>query len=57
MVLPAFPVKSPNLDKVMGTMPDYAEYASIVSLAEACQRLFEMYLPGAPRMLPGIKRS
>ena len=47
MVLPAFPGKTPNLDKVMGTMPDYAEYASIVSLAEACQRLSEMYLPGA----------
>lgn len=47
LVLPAFPVKSPNLRKVLGRLPDKAEEIGLRLLAEVCERVQEVYSPGA----------
>ncbi|WP_408288490.1 L-tyrosine/L-tryptophan isonitrile synthase family protein [Paraburkholderia aspalathi] len=46
-ILPAFPSKSPNLNKVLGRFPDMAEKLSISFLNELCQRIQQLYPPGA----------
>lgn len=46
-VLPAFPAKSPNLSKVLGTMPDMAEKLSLEFLNTLCKQIQKMYSPGA----------
>ena len=45
-VLPAFPGKSPNLEKVLGTLPDHAERLSLNFLGTLCQRIKKYYSPG-----------
>ena len=45
-VLPAFPGKSPNLQKVLGHLPDYAERLSLHFLESLCQRIKKYYSPG-----------
>lgn len=45
-VLPAFPGKSPNPEKVLGTLPDHAERLSLNFLGTLCQRIKKYYLPG-----------
>ncbi len=45
-VLPAFPGKSPNLEKVLGHLPDYAEKISLDFLGKLCQRIKKYYSPG-----------
>jgi pyoverdine/dityrosine biosynthesis protein Dit1 len=45
-VLPAFPGKSPNLNKVLGDMPDVAEFLSLQFLYSLNQRIQELYRPG-----------
>ena len=45
-VLPAFPGKSPNLEKVLGTLPDYAEELSLIFLESLCQKVKKYYSPG-----------
>lgn len=45
-VLPAFPGKSPNLEKVLGPLPDQAEHLSLKFLGELCRRIKCFYLPG-----------
>ena len=45
-VLPAFPGKSPNTNKVLGPMPDFAEKLSLSFLASLCERVKEIYFPG-----------
>ena len=50
-VLPAFPGKSPNLVKVLGTLPDMAERCSLEFLEGLCERIRKMYLPGAQVIL------
>jgi pyoverdine/dityrosine biosynthesis protein Dit1 len=45
-VLPAFPGKSPNLEKVFGPLPDYAEQLSLHFLGELCLRIKNYYSPG-----------
>jgi pyoverdine/dityrosine biosynthesis protein Dit1 len=45
-VLPAFPGKSPNLEKVLGFLPDYAEQLSLKFLGSLCQKIKEYYAPG-----------
>ncbi|WP_372371627.1 L-tyrosine/L-tryptophan isonitrile synthase family protein [Candidatus Uabimicrobium sp. HlEnr_7] len=45
-VLPAFPGKSPNLKKVLGTLPDRAEELSLDFLGDLCKRIKKYYLPG-----------
>ncbi|WP_050463781.1 L-tyrosine/L-tryptophan isonitrile synthase family protein [Herbaspirillum autotrophicum] len=46
-VLPAFPAKSPNPDKILGVLPDMAEKISIIFLNQVCQRIRLFYPPGA----------
>ncbi|MCB0411487.1 MAG: isocyanide synthase family protein [Bdellovibrionales bacterium] len=45
-VLPAFPGKSPNSEKVLGPLPDYAEQLSLNFLGNLCQRIKKYYSPG-----------
>ena len=46
-VLPAFPGKSPNLGKVLGTLPDMAERRALEFLQQLCERIGRIYQPGA----------
>lgn len=46
-ILPAFPAKSPNLAKVLGTLPDMAEQLSLEFLDNLCKQIQEVYSPGA----------
>ncbi len=46
-VLPAFPGKSPNLTKVLGTLPDMAEQLALRFLETLCEQIREIYSPGA----------
>lgn len=45
-VLPAFPGKSPNPEKVLGYLPDYAEKLSLRFLENLCQGIKKFYKPG-----------
>lgn len=46
-VLPAFPGKSPNLNKVLGVLPDMAERRALEFLQHLCDRVKRLYAPGA----------
>lgn len=46
-VLPAFPGKSPNTNKVFGPLPDLAERHSLVFLNSLCTKIQRIYSPGA----------
>ncbi|MNK84160.1 Pyoverdine/dityrosine biosynthesis protein [compost metagenome] len=46
-VLPAFPGKSPNPGKVLGTLPDMAERCALEFLQGLCDRIERRYSPGA----------
>ncbi len=46
-VLPAFPAKSPNPAKVLGTLPDMAERLSLDFLNNLCKQIQKIYSPGA----------
>jgi pyoverdine/dityrosine biosynthesis protein Dit1 len=45
-ILPAFPGKSPNPEKVLGPLPDHAERLSLSFLGALCQRIKSIYKPG-----------
>jgi pyoverdine/dityrosine biosynthesis protein Dit1 len=45
-VLPAFPGKSPNLNKVLGVLPDRAEFLSLKFLNQLCLGIANIYPPG-----------
>jgi hypothetical protein len=45
--LPAFPCKSPNLNKVGGTMPDLAEHLALDVLRGFVKEICKLYPPGA----------
>lgn len=47
MVLPAFPAKSPNPDKVLGRMPDKGELLALQFLNFLCEQIKAIYPPGA----------
>jgi len=47
LVLPAFPAKSPNLSKVLGSRPDTAERLALRQLQTVCEEIGEIYTPGA----------
>jgi pyoverdine/dityrosine biosynthesis protein Dit1 len=51
LVLPAFPCKSPNLAKVLGTLPDMAEQMALEFLQQLCERIGRIYEPGAQVIL------
>ena len=46
-VLPAFPGKSPNSNKVLGPLPDMAEKCALEFLQNLCDRIKKIYAPGA----------
>jgi len=46
-VLPAFPAKSPNRTKVLGTLPDFGESLALDFLQALCDRIRALYAPGA----------
>src|SRR5471030_231814 len=46
-ILPAFPAKSPNLSKVLGTCPDLGEQLSLRQLNDLCLKIGELHAPGA----------
>lgn len=46
MILPAFPAKSPNRKKTIGTLPDMAEQQALLYLGNICRRLSEIHPPG-----------
>ncbi len=46
-VLPAFPGKSPNPEKVLGPLPDMAERRALEFLDHLCDRVQRHHLPGA----------
>lgn len=46
-VLPAFPAKSPNLKKVLGTLPDRAEQIALDFLSRLCGEVTGLYSAGA----------
>ncbi|AOJ06053.1 L-tyrosine/L-tryptophan isonitrile synthase family protein [Burkholderia mayonis] len=46
-VLPAFPSKSPNPNKVLGRFPDLAEKLSLSFLSDLCERIRRFHAPGA----------
>lgn len=50
-VLPAFPGKSPNREKVLGPLPDQAERLSLHFLNNLCQRIKKFYTPGVKIIL------
>jgi pyoverdine/dityrosine biosynthesis protein Dit1 len=45
--LPGFPGKSPNLYKVLGHVPDKAEWVALGFLQSLCERIRAEYAPGA----------
>jgi L-tyrosine isonitrile synthase len=45
--LPAFPCKSPNLNKVAGTLPDEGELLALRTLQRLCDEVAGVYTPGA----------
>jgi pyoverdine/dityrosine biosynthesis protein Dit1/AcrR family transcriptional regulator len=46
-VLPAFPAKSPNTTKVLGSLPDLGEEIALVTLENLCKEIQSIYAPGA----------
>lgn len=50
-ILPAFPGKSPNPEKVLGTLPDLAEKLALKFLGTLCQRIKKIYSPGIKLIL------
>lgn len=46
-VLPAFPGKSPNKNKVLSSSPDYAEALALGFLSRLCKKIKSIYAPGA----------
>lgn len=47
LLLPAFPAKSPNKSKVLGSLPDMAEELALDFLEGVCREVREFYPPGA----------
>ncbi len=47
LLLPAFPAKSPSLDKVLGKLPDQAEVNALLHLQAVCDEIQRIYEPGA----------
>ncbi|MGZ3740061.1 MAG: L-tyrosine/L-tryptophan isonitrile synthase family protein [Bdellovibrionota bacterium] len=47
LVLPAFPAKSPNREKTLGALPDFAEVLGLERLQEICNAIGTIHAPGA----------
>lgn len=50
-VLPAFPGKSPNQEKVLGILPDMGERLALQFLNNLCHQIQQQYAPGAKLIL------
>ena len=46
-ILPAFPAKSPNKNKVLGELPDLGEETALITLENMCREIADAYPPGA----------
>ena len=46
-ILPAFPAKSPNLNKVLSALPDLGEEIALRTLEDLCLEIKSIYAPGA----------
>lgn len=46
-ILPAFPAKSPNQNKVLGELPDLGEEIALNTLEDLCREIGSVYPPGA----------
>ena len=46
-ILPAFPAKSPNPQKVLGVLPDLGEQIALSTLDDICKEIKSIYKPGA----------
>jgi pyoverdine/dityrosine biosynthesis protein Dit1 len=46
LILPAFPAKSPNPRKTLGTLPDKAEEQALIYLEKVCAELCKLHAPG-----------
>jgi pyoverdine/dityrosine biosynthesis protein Dit1/AcrR family transcriptional regulator len=46
-ILPAFPAKSPNLEKVLGDLPDLGEETALITLENMCCEISDAYPAGA----------
>lgn len=46
-ILPAFPAKSPNRNKVLGSRPDLGEEIALQGLQQICDQIESIYKPGA----------
>ncbi len=46
-ILPAFPAKSPNHEKVLGTVPDLGEEIALTTLEDLCKEIKSVYPAGA----------
>jgi pyoverdine/dityrosine biosynthesis protein Dit1 len=51
MVLPAFPWKNPNTDKVLGSSPDLGEELGLARLNHLCEEIAKIYSCGAQLLL------
>ncbi len=51
LLLPAFPAKSSNPEKTLGSLPDYGEVLALKRLDGLCRRIGEAYAPGARLMI------
>ncbi|WP_171025596.1 L-tyrosine/L-tryptophan isonitrile synthase family protein [Hymenobacter jeollabukensis] len=47
LILPAFPAKSPNRQKVLGPLPDLGEEIALTTLQSLCDDIRQVYAPGA----------
>lgn len=47
LVLPAFPAKSPSRQKTLSHLPDHGEELAFMNLSRLCERIEELYAPGA----------
>lgn len=46
-ILPAFPAKSPSQKKTSGELPDFGEVLALKNLQNFCDRISDLYSPGA----------
>ncbi len=47
MILPAFPAKSPSRQKTLGHLPDHGEELAFRNLEDLCNKIKNIYAPGA----------
>jgi pyoverdine/dityrosine biosynthesis protein Dit1/AcrR family transcriptional regulator len=50
-ILPAFPAKSPNREKVLGDLPDLGEETALITLENMCREISDAYPAGAKVMI------